>query len=184
MRFVIHRASDRGHIGIFYAFKMPKTHWGWCQIRIYPKIFLGENDPPDAFYPPYYASKCILCTLTVKLNFFLHQPKSMKGSQIHLALAHWKWHTPRVEKLSDALHSLFTGFEGIAQPAAQPPPPGLYPQLDVPPANGTAPTQGKHLFGMVYCGVVQHGCSPITNFFKGTIIWIRCGLFGTFFREE
>jgi hypothetical protein len=28
---------------------------------------------------------------------------SMKGSRIHLALAHWKWHTPRVEKLSKAL---------------------------------------------------------------------------------
>jgi hypothetical protein len=27
----------------------------------------------------------------------------MKGSQIHLALAHWKWHTPRIEKLSKAL---------------------------------------------------------------------------------
>jgi hypothetical protein len=22
------RASDRGRIGVFYAFKMPKTHWG------------------------------------------------------------------------------------------------------------------------------------------------------------
>jgi hypothetical protein len=30
-------------------------------------------------------------------------PKSMNGSQIHLALAHWKWHTLRVEKLSKAL---------------------------------------------------------------------------------
>jgi hypothetical protein len=27
----------------------------------------------------------------------------MKGSQIHIALAHWKGHTPRVEKLSKAL---------------------------------------------------------------------------------
>jgi hypothetical protein len=33
-------------------------------------------------------------------------PKSMKGSQIHLALAHWKWHTPRVEKLSKALQPI------------------------------------------------------------------------------
>jgi hypothetical protein len=31
-------------------------------------------------------------------------PKSTKGSRIHLALAHWKWHTPPVEKLSKALH--------------------------------------------------------------------------------
>jgi hypothetical protein len=29
--------------------------------------------------------------------------KSMKGSQIHLALAHWKWHAPRVEKFAKAL---------------------------------------------------------------------------------
>jgi hypothetical protein len=34
-------------------------------------------------------------------------PKSMKGSQIHLALAHWKWHTPWVEKLFKALHSTY-----------------------------------------------------------------------------
>jgi hypothetical protein len=26
------------------------------------------------------------------------------GSQLYIALAHWKWHTPRAEKLSEALH--------------------------------------------------------------------------------
>jgi hypothetical protein len=54
------RALDRGHIGIFYAFKMPKTHWRWCRwlkIRFFnqKQIFFGENDQPDTFYPTYYA---------------------------------------------------------------------------------------------------------------------------------
>jgi hypothetical protein len=36
-------------------------------------------------------------------------PKSMKR-QIHLARAHWKWHTPRVEKISKALLHLAITF--------------------------------------------------------------------------
>jgi hypothetical protein len=39
-------------------------------------------------------------------KMFAPSPKSMKGNQIHLALAHWKWHTPRVEKLSKALFAM------------------------------------------------------------------------------
>jgi hypothetical protein len=56
------RASDRGRIGVFYAFK---THWRWCrrlQIRFYKKnnlnnfLFVKMTPlPPDMFYPPYYA---------------------------------------------------------------------------------------------------------------------------------
>jgi hypothetical protein len=52
-----------------------------------------------------YDSKCLkmyLITLKFVKNFLRWSPKSMKG-QIHLALAHWKWDTPRVEKLSKAL---------------------------------------------------------------------------------
>jgi hypothetical protein len=55
------RASDRGRIGIFYAFKMPKKRIGDdvgdLKIRVYKKqkTFGGENDPPDTFYPSYYA---------------------------------------------------------------------------------------------------------------------------------
>jgi hypothetical protein len=54
-----------------------------------------------------YDSKCLkMYVITLKFaKKCLHRsPKSMKGSQIHLAPAHWKWHTPRssVEKLSKA----------------------------------------------------------------------------------
>jgi hypothetical protein len=58
------------------------------------KIFCGENDPLDTFYPTYYARICLkMYLITLKVN---------EGSQTYLALAwaHWKWHTPRVEKLS------------------------------------------------------------------------------------
>jgi hypothetical protein len=37
---LVTRALDRGRIGVFYAFKMPKTHWRWCRglkIRFYKK---------------------------------------------------------------------------------------------------------------------------------------------------
>jgi hypothetical protein len=50
-------------------------------------------------------SKCremYLITLKVSKSVLRQSPKSVKGSQIHLALAHWKWHTPRVEKLCKA----------------------------------------------------------------------------------
>jgi hypothetical protein len=36
-----YRASDRGRIGVFYAFKMPKMHWRLCrglEIGFYKKI--------------------------------------------------------------------------------------------------------------------------------------------------
>jgi hypothetical protein len=51
-------------------------------------------------------------------------PKSMKGSQIHLAiaLAHWKWHTPRVEKLSKALP--FNHGSPVLQPKTKTKAPG------------------------------------------------------------
>jgi hypothetical protein len=28
---LVDRALDRGCIGVFYAFKIPKTHWRWCR---------------------------------------------------------------------------------------------------------------------------------------------------------
>ncbi|XP_064628631.1 anoctamin-4-like isoform X6 [Lineus longissimus] len=47
------------------------------------------------------------------------------------------------------------GFEGIAQPAARPPPPGLYPQLDVPASNGL--TQGEVGVTLANSDSVQEG---------------------------
>jgi hypothetical protein len=107
------RASDRGCIGVFYAFKTPKTHWRFCNsfyffgLKLPPWYVLSnllcKNMTPNAL-------KCILLPWKYLkfVKIFLRQsPKSMKGSQIHLALAHWKWHTPRVEQLSNAPNSLW-----------------------------------------------------------------------------
>jgi hypothetical protein len=46
-----------------------------------------------------YDSKC----LKICQHFFAPITNVNEGGQIHLALAHWKWHTLQVEKLSTAL---------------------------------------------------------------------------------
>jgi hypothetical protein len=55
------RASDRGRIGVFYAFKTPKRigdDVGDSKYVFTKKnhfFFVGGIDQPDTFYPPYYA---------------------------------------------------------------------------------------------------------------------------------
>jgi hypothetical protein len=74
-------------------------HWKWCRggqytlIQKKQKFVFGENDTPDNFIHHImqeYDSKCLkMYLITLKAPIW---PRSMKGSQIHLALAHWKWH--------------------------------------------------------------------------------------------
>jgi hypothetical protein len=91
------------------------------KIKINKYIFLMKMTPLLHFIHlimQEYDSKCLkmyLITLKVFKICLRRSPKSMKGSQIHLA--HWKWHIPRVEKLSKALEnttgSLFGGLKWI-----------------------------------------------------------------------
>jgi hypothetical protein len=92
------RASDRERIGIFYAFKMPKTHWRWCRglyIRFYKKRFGGVKMTPLICFihliMQEYDSKCLkMYRITLKVSkkifkqILRRSPKSMNGSQIHL----------------------------------------------------------------------------------------------------
>jgi hypothetical protein len=72
--------------------------WKWFPWYILSTL-LCKNMTPNAL-------RCILLIILKYLKFvnnsLRRSPRSMKGSQ-HLALAHWKWDTPGVEKLSKAL---------------------------------------------------------------------------------
>jgi hypothetical protein len=42
------------------------------------KLFLGENDPPDTFYPTYYATNALKCVLKF-VKYFLRRSKVNEG---------------------------------------------------------------------------------------------------------
>jgi hypothetical protein len=75
------------------------------------KLFLGKW-PPDIFIHlimQEYDSKCLkMHIITLKVfkictNFWARITKVNEGESNTPCLAHWKWHTPQVEKLSKAL---------------------------------------------------------------------------------
>jgi hypothetical protein len=83
------RASDRGRIGVFYAFKMPKTYID-DDVGDLKYVFTKPKKLCKNIIMQEYDSKCLKMYLITLLKCLRQSPKSMNGSQIHLALAHWK----------------------------------------------------------------------------------------------
>jgi hypothetical protein len=87
-----HIGDDLGDLKYVFTKKKRSFLWKWPYWYILSNL-LCKNMTPTAL-------KCILLPykyLKFVKKCLCRSPKSMKGSQIHLALAHWKWHTPRLK---------------------------------------------------------------------------------------
>jgi hypothetical protein len=104
------RASDRGRIGVFYAFKTPKNALEMIGDFTYVfKQILFLKMTRFILIMQEYDSKCLemyLITIKVVKKCLRRSPKSMKGSQIHRPYPNTLEVTySSVEKLSKALFS-------------------------------------------------------------------------------